>query len=78
MLVNCINTTKNEISIIGADKIGVTHAFIDASCTVHPNKLSHTGRTISLSAEFFRQLQVKQKLNVESSNEAKIVGTSHF
>ena len=52
------------------------HAFIDASCAVHPRKLSHTGGAISFGVEFFRQTLRNRNLTQKRSTEAKIVGVS--
>ena len=52
--------------------------WIDAAYAVNPDMKSQTGGAISLGVGVLHAKSSKQKLNVISSTEAKLVGTSKY
>ena len=52
------------------------HTYADASYAVHHNMRSHSGGPISFGIGLVASISQKQKLNVQSSTEAEIVGVS--
>ena len=71
-----LQDTINDVRIIGADSLQDMYTWIDAAYGVHEDLKSHTGGNISMGTGLVHQKSSKQKLNVKSSTEAEIVGTS--
>ena len=63
---------------IGADDMGKSKSWVDVSYRVHEDCKSHTGGAISWGRGVLLTKCQKQKLNVKSSTEGKIVGVSDF
>ena len=71
--------TINDKRIIGASTLQELYTWIDAAYGVHNLDFrSHTGGAMSLGTGLIHQKSSKQKLNVKSSTEAEIVGTSEY
>ena len=73
-----LQSTINDIRIIGANSLQEVYTWIDAAYGVHDGMRSHTGGVISLVTGTMHQKSSVQKLNVKSSTEAEIVGTSEY
>ena len=71
-----LNTTINDKRIMGLDRTGVVHTWIDASCAVHENMRGQTGGTISMGHGVLIEKSIKQKLNGKSSTETELIGMS--
>ena len=63
---------------LGADDIMMAKSWIDVSYGVHNDCRSHTGGVMSWGWGVLNTKCQKQKLNVKSSTEGKIVGVSDF
>ena len=77
-LMQYLNDTLDLPHIIGGDSITRFHTFVDVAYAVHTDMKSHTGGAISLGRGTIYCKSSKQKLNVKSSTEGEIVGTSDF
>ena len=65
--------------IIGASTLQQVYTWVDAAYGVHSIDMkSHTGGIMSMGTGTLHQKSSKQKLNVKSSTEAEIVGTSEY
>ena len=73
-----LQSTINDIRIIGANSLQEVYTWIDAAYGVHDDMRSHTGGVISLGTGTMHQKSSVQKLNVKSSTEAEIVDTSEY
>ena len=65
--------------IIGADNLHELFTWVDAAYGVHDIDMrSHTGGCMSFGTGTVHQKSSKQKINVKSSTEAEVVGTSEY
>ena len=71
--------TINDVCVIGADNLHTLLTWIDAAYGVHKIDLrSHTGGSMSMGTGTLHTIWTEQKLNVKSSTEVEIVGTSKY
>ena len=77
-LMQYLKSTIHIPHVIGADSLLKFHTFVDVAYAVHVDMKSHTGGAISLGRGTVFCKSSKQKLNVKSSTEGEIVGTSDF
>ena len=76
-ILGFLKSTINDVRIIGARSLQEIYAWIDMAYGVHNIDMrSHTGGIMSLGFGYVHQKYFKQKLNVKSSTEAEIVGSS--
>ena len=54
------------------------YTWIDASCAVHSDMISHTGGSISIGHGVFHKTLSVQRLNTKISTESKLVGVSEY
>ena len=74
-----LQNTIDDVRIIGADSLQNLFTWGDAAYGVHSQDTrSHTGAVMSMGTGDIHQRSTKQKLNVKSSTEAQIVGTSEY
>ena len=73
-----IQCTLDDIRVIGATDLKSIYTWIDAAYAVNPDMKSQTGGTMSLGLGVLHAKCSKQKLNVKSSTEAELVGTSEY
>ena len=74
-----LQSTINDVRIIGADSLQNLFTFIDAAYGVHDIDMrSHTGGAMSMGIGTIHNRSTKQKLNTKSSTEAEVVGTSEY
>jgi hypothetical protein len=67
------NGTKGENLTLSADGLRVVKWYVDASFAVHPDFKSHTGAMMTLGKGAMQSIARKQKMNVQSSTEGKLV-----
>lgn len=77
-LLGFLQKTIDDVRIIGADNLEDMYTWIDAAYGVHEDFKSHTGGGISMGTGLIHSKSSKQKLNVKSSTEAELVGTSDY
>ena len=77
-LLDFLQKTIDDVRIIGADNLEDMYTWIDAAYGVHEDFKSHTGGEISMGTGLIHSKSSKQKLNVKSSTEAELVGTSDY
>ena len=71
--------TIDDIRVIGAHSLQDIYTWIDSAYGVHNVDLrSHTGGSMSMGTGTIHTRSTKQKLNVKSSTEAELVGTSEY
>jgi hypothetical protein len=68
-----LNGTKGENLTLSADDLRVVKWYVDASFAVHPDFKSHTGTMMMLGKGAMQSIARKQKMNVQSSTEGKLV-----
>jgi hypothetical protein len=73
-LVEYLRSTTEMPLILGSDKGGVLHWYVDASFAVHANMRGHTGGGLMMGRGFPIVCSTKQKLNTRSSTESELVG----
>ena len=73
-----VQCTINDTRIIGASDLTQIFTWIDAAYAVNPDMRSQTGGTMSMGLGVLHAKCSKQKLNVKSSTEAELVGTSEY
>ena len=73
-----LNSTINEVRIIGVESLTDLYTWIDAAYAVYPDMKSQTGGCMSYGLGILHGKAVKQKLNTKSSTEAEIVGVSDY
>ena len=73
-----LKNTINDIRIIGANNLQEVYTWVDAAYGVHDDMRSHTGGVMSLGVGTIHKKSSVQKLNVKSSTEAELVGTSEY
>ena len=71
-----VNATIDDRRILSADGEGILQTWVDVSYAVHDDMRSHTGACISIGDGIVYNSSSKQKLNVKSSTEGEVVGTS--
>ena len=69
---------NRRVRIIGANDLQSIFTWIDAAYAVNTDMRSQTRGAISLGLEVLHAKCSKQKLNVKSSTEAELVGTSEY
>ena len=77
-VLSFLKHTIKDKRIIGATSLKDLYTWVDASYAVHPNMRGHTGGTMSYGKGVIHAKASKQKLNVKSSTECEIVGTSEY
>ena len=70
--------TLQDPRIIGANSLHDLFTWVDASYAVHENMRGHTGGLMSFGNGVVHARSGKQKLNVKSSTECELVGTSEY
>ena len=70
--------TRSLFLTLGADSLYKLNTWVDAAYAVHPDMRSHTGGAVSMGTGAIMCKSTKQKLNTNSSTEAKVVGASDF
>jgi hypothetical protein len=75
-LMKYLNGTKEENLTLSADDLRVVKWYVDASFAVHPDFKSHTGAMMTLGKGAMQSIARKQKLNVQSSTEGKLVAVN--
>ena len=74
-----LQKTINDVRIIGAHNLQDLYTWVDAAYGVHDSDMrSHTGGCMSFGTGTVHQRSSKQKINVKSSTEAELVGTSEY
>jgi hypothetical protein len=68
-----LNGTKRENLTLSAFDLRVVKWYVDASFAVHPDFKSHTGTMMTLGKGAMQSIARKQKMNVPSSTEGKLV-----
>jgi hypothetical protein len=68
-----LNGTRSEYLTLSADYLRVVKWYVDASFAVHPDFKSHTGAVMMLGKGAMQSIARKQKMNVRSSTEGKLV-----
>jgi hypothetical protein len=68
-----LNGTKEENLTLSADDLRVVKWYVDASFAVHPDFKSHTGAMMTPGKRAMQSIARKQKMNVQSSTEGKLV-----
>ena len=70
--------TQDMILKLSADNSRILKWHIDASYAVHPNMRSHTGGRLNMERGKVLGKSTKQKLNMKSSTEAKLVSVDDY
>jgi hypothetical protein len=65
--------TREENLTLSADDLQVVRWCVDASFVVHPDFKSHTCAMMTLGKGAMQSIAMKQKMNVQSSTEGKLV-----
>ena len=73
-----LNGTLDEFLTLGADDIRFMKTWVDVSYAVHKDMKSHTGGCVGFGRGALMSKCSKQKLNVKSSTESKLVGASDY
>ncbi len=73
-LVKYLQSTVDLPLILGATSGGVLHWYVDAAFAVHPNMRGHSRGAMTLGFRFLISSSGKQKLNLRSLTESKLVG----
>jgi hypothetical protein len=68
-----LNRTRNKYLTLSADDLRVVKRYVDASFPVLPDFKSHTGAVMTLGIGAMQSIARKQKMNVWSSTEGKLV-----
>jgi hypothetical protein len=68
-----LNSTRIEYLTLSSDDLRVVKWYVAASFAVHPDFKSHTGPVMMLSKGAMQSIARKQKMNVRSSMEGKLV-----
>jgi hypothetical protein len=68
-----LNGTREENLTLSADDLRVVKWYVDASFAVHPDFKSDTGAMMTLGKGAMQSIARKQKMNVRSSMEGKLV-----
>ncbi|CAJ1948817.1 unnamed protein product [Cylindrotheca closterium] len=69
-----LNGTKGMHLTLSAKDLRTFKWYIDASFPVHPDFRSHTGGVLTMGEGGLQIISKKQKLNSQSSTEAKLIG----
>ena len=67
-----------QVTVLGADGIGVLSWYCDASFAVHPDMRGHTGGTMTMGRGFPLDLSTKHKLNLRNSTESEIIAVNNL
>jgi hypothetical protein len=73
-MVYFLRATRNEFLTLSATILHNVRWWVDASYSVHPDMIIHTGGAISLGRGVIYGTSKPQKLNTKSSTEADLVG----
>lgn len=73
-----VNCTIDDSKIIGAHDLTKIFTWIDAAYAMNLDMKSQTGEAMSMGLGLLHAKCEKQKLNVKSSTEAELVGTSYY
>jgi hypothetical protein len=73
-LMKYLRGRRTMLLILSTNSSGILKWWVDASFTVHPNMLGHSGGGLSLGQGFSIVSSSKQKINSCSSTETEIVG----
>jgi hypothetical protein len=71
-----LNGTKGENLTLSADDLRVVKWYVDASFALHPDFKSHTSAMMILGKKAMQSIKRKQKMNVQSSTEGKLVAAT--
>ena len=77
-VLSFLTAKKEDERIVGATSLKDLYTWIDASYAVHENMRGHTGEVMSYSRGVIHARGGKQKINVKSSTEYELVGTSEY
>lgn len=75
-MINYLRGTEELVLTLSADNTNVIKWFVDVAYAVHKDMKSHTGGCMTLGKGFSNCISMKQKINVKSSTEGELVGTS--
>jgi hypothetical protein len=68
-----LNGTRSKYLTLSANDLRVVKLYVDASFAVHPDFKSHTSAVMMLGKGVMQSIARKQKMNVQSSTEGKLV-----
>ena len=71
--MNFLKTTKNDVLTLEADDEQSNKNWIDAAFAVHPDYRSHTGTMQSRGKGAVSSISSKQKVNLRSLTETKLI-----
>ena len=77
-LIAFVKCTITDTRTIGAEDLTKIFTWIDAAYAVNPDMKSQTGGTMSMGIGVLHAKSGKQTLNVKSSTESELVGTSEY
>jgi hypothetical protein len=72
-----LNGTKGENLTLSVDDLRVVKWYVDASFAVHPDFKNHTGAMMTLGKGAMQSIARKQKMNVRSSTEGKLIAVDN-
>ena len=73
-----LESTIDDVRIIGASSLERIFTWIDASYAVHVDMRGHTGGAISMGYGIIHGRAGKQKINTKSSTESELVGVAEY
>jgi hypothetical protein len=76
-VVKYLNGTKGENLTLSVDDLRVVKWYVDASFVVHPDFKRYTGAMMTLGKGAMQSIARKQKMNVRSSTEGKLVAVNN-
>ena len=76
--ITFLKQSKEDKRIIGCFNLKEFFTCVDASFSVNPNIQSHAGGAMSMGYGMIHCRSSKQKLNMKSTTESVIVGTSEY
>jgi hypothetical protein len=75
-MMKYLKATEDDVPCMSANETGMIKWHVDAAFVIQPQgpEKSHTGATMTLGFGIIYSLSMKQKVNTQSSTEAKLVG----
>jgi hypothetical protein len=73
-VIKHLRSTSELVLRLSTENLNIIKWQVDASCAIHHDMRSHTGRTMSMGTGVVRSASRRQKLNAKSSTEAELVG----
>ena len=78
-LLHYLHGTIDMCRIIGAGRaIDILHTYVDMSYVIHEDMKENTSDMMTMGLGIIQGNATKQKLNVKSSTEAELIGTSDY